>query len=96
VTLGALRHLLCEVVTPSALSVQEATDLFRMTGLLPMSMPPARATRAMLDLPVDAEDARRKAEGSGADRPSLTTLHPAELVELLCFRAPGSGQGPKA
>ena len=35
ISLGTLRHLLCEVLTPSSLSLQEATDLFRMTGLMP-------------------------------------------------------------
>jgi hypothetical protein len=89
ISLGSLRHVLCEVATPSSLSVQETTDLFRMTGLLPMSLPPAKAKRAILSLPSDTNDARKRAARDGSAKASLTTVDPAELLQLLCFR-----QGP--
>lgn len=67
VPLGALRHLLCEVRTPSSLSKQEATDLMRMTGLVPASLTPEEAIDVVSRMPSD--------RGDGFD--------PHRLVELM-------------
>ena len=56
ISLGTLRHLLCEVLTPSSLSLQEATDLFRMTGLMPGGLSGPQAAVHLQRLPVDADE----------------------------------------
>lgn len=90
ISLGTLRHLLCEVLTPSALSLQEATDLFRMTGLMPGGLSGPQAAAHLQRLPVDAQDARRRAADDGGAKPHLTTVDSDELISLLCYAAPAS------
>lgn len=95
ISLGTLRHLLCEVLTPSSLSLQEATDLFRMTGLMPGGLSGPQAAEHLQRLPVDARDARRRAAEDGGAKPQLTTVDAEELISLLCYASPTGAPASK-
>jgi hypothetical protein len=85
VSLGTLRHLLCEVATPSSLSPQETADLFRMSGLIPPARSTLTALERVVELPVDAEDAERRAKAVGSRGATLSTFSPQDLLDVLTW-----------